>query len=112
MITQVINVNEILKQALLFDFYGELLTEHQKSVYEDVVFADLSYTEVAEEKNISRQSVHELIKRCNKLLAEYEEKLHLVERFLVIKRKVEEIRESTNDPDKVREISDEILEEL
>ncbi len=105
-------MEKFVEQSLLFDFYGELLTEHQKSVYEDVVFADLSYTEVAEEKNISRQSVHELIKRCNKLLAEYEEKLHLVERFLVIKRKVEEIRESTNDPDKVREISDEILEEL
>lgn len=105
-------MEKFVEQSLLFDFYGELLTEHQKSVYEDVVFADLSYTEVAEEKNISRQSVHELIKRCNKLLAEYEGKLHLVERFLVIKRKVEEIRESTNDPDKVREISDEILEEL
>ena len=105
-------MEKFVEQSLLFDFYGELLTEHQKSVYEDVVFADLSYTEVAEEKNISRQSVHELIKRCNKLLAEYEEKLHLVERLLVIKRKVEEIRESTNDPDKVREISDEILEEL
>ena len=33
MITQVINVNEILKQALLFDFYGELLTDHQKEIY-------------------------------------------------------------------------------
>ena len=35
MITQVINVNEILKQALLFDFYGELLTDHQKEISAD-----------------------------------------------------------------------------
>jgi predicted DNA-binding protein YlxM (UPF0122 family) len=77
-----------------------------------VIFGDLSYTEVAEEKNISRQSVHDLIKRCNKILMDYEEKLHLVEKFLVIKEKVEEIRASTDDPERIRRISDEILEEL
>lgn len=50
-------MEKILEQTLLFDFYGELLTDHQKRIYEDVVFGDLSYTEVAEEKNISRQGV-------------------------------------------------------
>ena len=44
MITQVINVNEILKQALLFDFYGELLTDHQKEIYGQFpVSADREY---------------------------------------------------------------------
>jgi hypothetical protein len=105
-------MEKFVEQSLLFDFYGELLTEHQKSIYEDVIFGDLSYTEVAEEKNISRQSVHDLIKRCNKILMDYEEKLHLVEKFLVIKEKVEEIRASTDDPERIRRISDEILEEL
>ena len=42
MITQVINVNEILKQALLFDFYGELLTDHQKEIYGQFIQEDLS----------------------------------------------------------------------
>lgn len=42
MITQVINVNEILKQALLFDFYGELLTDHQKEIYGQFLLEDLS----------------------------------------------------------------------
>lgn len=105
-------MEKFVEQTLLFDFYGELLTEHQKSIYEDVVFSDLSYSEVAEEKNISRQSVHDLIKRCNKILEGYEEKLHLVEKFLVIKEKVEEIRESTDNPEQIKRISDEILEEL
>jgi predicted DNA-binding protein YlxM (UPF0122 family) len=105
-------MEKFVEQTLLFDFYGELLTEHQKSIYEDVVFGDLSYSEVAEEKNISRQSVHDLIKRCNRILEGYEEKLHLVQRFLVIKEKVEEIRESADDPEQIKRISEEILEEL
>lgn len=105
-------MEKFVEQTLLFDFYGELLTEHQKSIYEDVVFGDLSYSEAAEAKNISRQSVHDLIKRCNRILEGYEAKLHLVEKFLVIKEKVEEIRRSTDDPERIKRISDEILEEL
>ena len=77
-------MNEILEQALLFDFYGELLTEHQKEIYEQFVLDDLSLGEIAREAGISRQGVHDLIKRCNKILQEYEEKLHLVEKFLKI----------------------------
>ena len=95
-----------------FDFYGELLTEHQKIIYEDVVFGDLSFTEAAEARSISRQGVHDMIKRCNKILAEYEDKLHLVEKFQVIKGKVEDIRMSADDPERIKQISDEILEEL
>ncbi len=84
-------MEKIVKQALLYDFYGELLTEHQKQIYEDVVLNDYSFTEVAEERGISRQGVHDLIKRCNKLLEDYEEKLKLVEKFLNTKQMVEEI---------------------
>ena len=53
-----------------------------------------------------------MIKRCNKILAEYEDKLHLVEKFQVIKGKVEDIRMSADDPERIKQISDEILEEL
>ena len=85
-------MEKFVEQTLLFDFYGELLTEHQKKVYEDVVFGDLSYTEAAQEHSISRQGIHDLIKRCNKTLEGYEEKLHLVRKFLVIREQVTEIR--------------------
>lgn len=114
-------MERFVEQALLYDFYGELLTENQKQVFEDVVLNDYSLTEVAEEKGISRQGVHDLIKRTNKALLEYEEKLHLVEKFLHIKKKVNQIHvvvEQAEEIDKqdlitkIESISNEILEEL
>ena len=74
-------MDKIYEQTMLFDFYGELLTEHQRSVYEDAVYRDMSLGEIAEERGISRQGVHDLIKRCDRILQDYESKLHLVERF-------------------------------
>ena len=56
-------MEKIVEQTLLYDFYGELLNEHQKNIYEDVVFNDLSLSEVADEYGISRQGVFDLIKR-------------------------------------------------
>ncbi len=82
-------MEKILEQTLLYDFYGELLTEHQKQIYEDVVLNDYSFSEIASERGISRQGVHDLIRRCNKILQEYESKLHLVERFVTVKGQVE-----------------------
>lgn len=114
-------MEKIVEHTLLYDFYGELLTEHQKKIYEDVVLNDLSLSEAAQEYEISRQGVHDLIKRCNKLLGNYEEKLHLVQRFLSIRQKVSQIQQltsecsSSQDIEYIREIqqvSNEILEEL
>ena len=86
-------MEKIVEQGLLYDFYGELLTEHQRNIYEGVVFNDMSLSEIAEEQGISRQGVHDLVKRCNKTLAGYEEKLKLVEKFNQTKQMVEEIKE-------------------
>lgn len=85
------NMEEIEKKALLFDFYGELLTEHQKNIYSDIVMDNLSYSEVARDEGISRQSVYDLVKRCDKILEEYENKLLLVEKFLETKERVRRI---------------------
>ena len=74
-------MEKIVEQGILYDFYGELLTQHQQKIYEDAVYHDLSLSEIAEEQGISRQGVHDLIKRCNHILEGYENKLHLVERF-------------------------------
>ena len=84
-------MEKIFEQGLLYDFYGELLTEHQRSIYEDDVFNDMSLGEIAEERGISRQGVHDLIKRCDKILQDYESKLHLVERFAKAKETIGEI---------------------
>ena len=81
----------------LYDFYGELLTEHQKSIYSDIVLNDLSYSEVARDEGISRQGVYDLVKRCDKILEDYESKLLLVEKFLNTKERVWHIHELAAD---------------
>ena len=90
-------MEKILEQTLLYDFYGELLTEHQKQIYEDVVLNDYSLSEVAQEQGISRQGVHDLVKRCNRILQDYESKLHLVEKFVTIKEQVVQMKRSLLD---------------
>lgn len=121
MIPKVIDMEKKVLQTYLYDFYGELLTEHQQSIYEDFVLNDLSLSEIAEEQGISRQGVHDLVKRCDKLLVGYEEKLHLLERFWKIKSKIQEIHRLTGETggkseeeirSSIRKLSDEILEEL
>lgn len=109
-----------MEQGLLYDFYGELLTDHQKKLYEDAVFGDLSLGEIAQEYGISRQGVHDLIKRCNRSLQEYEEKLHLIQRFLKIKEQVNQLNRAAESEGLTREelvtavkqMSGQILEEL
>ena len=114
-------MEKFVQQTLLFDFYGELLTEHQQQIYEDVVCNDLSCSEVAAEHGVSRQGIQDLIKRCNRQLEEYEGKLHLVEKFLGIQAKVRQVRQEVQqaseegrmpDMQEIIRISDEILEEL
>lgn len=96
-------MERIVEQGLLYDFYGELLTEHQRKVYEDVVYNDLSLAEIAEEYGISRQGVHDLVKRCNHSLKEYEEKLHLVRRFATVRDRVRSLQELAEDQNVTRE---------
>lgn len=112
-------MDKIYKQTMLFDFYGELLTEHQRAVYTDAVYNDMSLGEIAQEQGISRQGVHDLIKRCDRILLEYESKLHLVERFARAKETVEEIKHLTlqkgdaeSGLEQIRRLSQELLEEL
>lgn len=86
-------MEKIVEQTLLFDFYGELLTDHQREVYADVVLGDLGYSEAAQEYGVSRQGVHDLIKRVDRQLKDYELRLGLMERFLKIRSEVIQIRE-------------------
>lgn len=107
-------MEKFVEQTLLYDFYGELLTERQQQVYESVVLEDYSLSEVAEDLGISRQGVHDMIKRCNHTLEEYESRLHLVEKFLCIRRQVQKIKELAvgYNAGEITEISNKILEEL
>mgnify|MGYP002508772387 CR=1 FL=1 len=80
-----------MEMTLLFDYYGDLLTERQRMCFDLRHNQDLSLAEIAEELNVSRQGVHDLIKRCNKILAGYESKLHLVEKFENTKARVRDL---------------------
>ena len=107
-------MEKFVEQTLLYDFYGELLTERLQQVYESVVLEDYSLSEVAEDLGISRQGVHDMIKRCNHTLEEYESRLHLVEKFLCIRKQVQKIKELAvgYNAGEITEISNKILEEL
>ncbi len=113
-------MEKIVEQGLLYDFYGELLTEHQKKIYEAAVYEDMSLTEIADENGISKQGVHDLIKRCTNTLQGYEDRLHMIKRFEAIKLRAEEISALANEEDlpegvlrdKLKAISGNILEEL
>ncbi|MCX4269505.1 MAG: DNA-binding protein [Lachnospiraceae bacterium] len=114
-------LERIVEQTFLYDFYGELLTEHQKGIYEEVVLNDFSLSEVAQEHGISRQSVYDMIKRCDKILTGYEEKLHLVEKFLRTQEMVTEINRlavqfkaegDMRKIEQIQEISQEIMREF
>ncbi len=114
MIPKVMQMEKFVEQTLLYDFYGELLTQRQQQVYESVVLEDYSLSEVAEDLGISRQGVHDMIRRVNKALEEYEEKLHLVEKFVNIRSQVRRIHDlaETYHAEEIAAISNEILEKL
>ena len=114
-------LEEIVQLSILYDFYGELLTDHKKQIFEDYVLNDLSLSEIAAEKGISRQGVYDIVKRCSQELKAYENKLALVKRFQSVKDKlglVKEISETMRESGDLTEISkiealaDEILKEL
>lgn len=112
---------EIVELSLLFDFYGEMLGEHKKKIFEDYVLNDLSLAEIAEEEGISRQGVHDIVKRCTKQLKDYEEALHLVEKFQSMKNKLTKVSEllnvseetvNTENITEAKKLLSEMLEEL
>lgn len=122
-----IAMEEFVEKSYLFDFYGELLTEHQRRIYSEINFEDYTAAEVARDEGISRQGVHDLMKRCDRILEDYEKRLHLVEKFLKIRNSVREIQRLTDfgDPEnradaaeadhrmeKIYGISSSILKEL
>ncbi len=110
-----------IRSGYLFDLYGELLNENQKEIYEEYFIEDLSMSEIANERGITRQSVSDLIKRCTQSLEKYEKRLGLLQRFLDIRSLAEKIEEISADKStyeseasrqKINELSKEIAESL
>ncbi|MCI8791704.1 MAG: DNA-binding protein [Eubacterium sp.] len=83
--------DEIVELSYLYDFYGALLKENHRQVFEDYVLNNLSLGEIAGERQITRQGVYDIVRRCRIRLKEYEDKLRLVSKFQLTKKKLQEI---------------------
>ena len=83
-----------LQMTLLFDFFGELLTEKQREYFDLYYNEDLSLAEIASHSGITRQGVRDSIKRAEFQLTEFEEQLGLAGRFREIKSQLEEIKKN------------------
>ena len=76
--------NQAYRMAMLFDFYGDLLTERQREFYDLYYNEDLSLAEIAENYGISRQGVRDVIVRAEAALTELEDKTGIIRRFHVM----------------------------
>ena len=81
-----------VSMTLLFDYYGELLTEKQKAYFDLYYNQDFSLAEIAEEEGISRQGVYDAITRTESILRNFEEKTGFVEKAMERARLLEKIR--------------------
>ena len=102
----------IVEKGILFDYYGCLLTERQQQIYEDAVSNDLSLSELADAYQISRQGVHDLLRRCDKSLQEYEDRLGCVKKDKQLRKKALYLREHASDlsKDQLLDLAGELLE--
>lgn len=107
-----------VKIGILVQIYGSLLTENQLSILSDYANCDLTLTEIAENNNVSRQAVSDIVKKAESKLLEFEEKLEILSRMLNQKQKIKEmidkitsINNSIKD-DKITESLNEIKIEL
>jgi uncharacterized protein len=74
-------LNKVLRVGQLYDFYNALLTEKQRDCLNMHYLQDLSLAEIAEEFSVTRQAVHDILRRAEQTLEEYEGKLGLAARY-------------------------------
>ena len=83
--------NQTYRMTMLFDFYGEVLTERQKEFFDLYYNEDLSLAEISENYGITRQGVRDVIVRAEGVMTELEAQTGLLTRFMLMKDKVEAI---------------------
>lgn len=116
---QIANSDEALERIVelsyLYDFYGALLKEKNQEIFEDYILNDLSLGEIAAERDITRQGVYDIVKRCSRRLVEYEEKLQLVKKFQTTREKMQQIEqiassEQSKQMDEILQLTKEIYD--
>lgn len=88
--------NQAYRMALLFDFYGDVLTDRQKEFYDLYYNEDLSLGEIAENYGITRQGVRDVIVRAEAVLTDLEDKTGLIKRFHTMKAQLERLLQDAN----------------
>ena len=89
--------NQTYRMTLLFDFYGDVLTERQKEFYDLYYNEDLSLAEIAENYGISRQGVRDVIVRAEGIMTDLEEKTGIIKRFKSMQSHVQAICETADE---------------
>ena len=92
-------LDKVLRIGWLYDFYGALLTGKQQECIEMHYIHDLSLSEIADEFDVSRQAVYDILKRAEQLLEEYEHKLKLVERYQLEHATIQQIYDIVSNMD-------------
>jgi len=90
--------NQAYRMTMLFDFYGELLTDRQKEFFDLYYNEDLSLAEIAENYGISRQGVRDVIVRAEGIMTEMEDKTGIIKRFHLMQGQLESL---SSDLDKI-----------
>lgn len=106
---------DALEMTLLFDYYGELLTDRQRMCFDLYHNQDLSLAEIAQELQVSRQGVYDNLSRAEATLRNMEEKTGCVRRNLQNRRSLHSIRTAaqallSHSDQRVRELSQHILD--
>ncbi len=89
--------NQAYRMAMLFDFYGDMLTERQREFYDLYYNEDLSLSEIAENYGISRQGVRDVIVRAEATLTELEDKTGIIRRFHVMQDQLKNVQRAVTD---------------
>jgi len=87
--------NQAYRMAMLFDFYGDILTDRQREFYDLYYNEDLSLGEIAENYGITRQGVRDVIVRAESAMTELEDKTGLIRRFHTMKKQLTELEQTT-----------------
>ncbi len=101
---------------LLYDYYGQLLTERQRKIIELYYGNNFSLAEIAQQFIVSRQSVHDILKRSEQSLFRFEEKLGLVSNSYLLREKLSKVLEfldncSETDIQRAKQILSQIIQE-
>lgn len=89
-------LSDALEMSLLFDFYGDLLTDKQKTCFDLYHNQDLSLAEIAASEGISRQGVHDSIARAEAILRNFEQTMGCVRRERALQQALAEISAAAN----------------